>query len=77
MKDGRVRPISDPRQTHVRNPGNRLSTFQPLRPQLLHHSERRLMPFTLPPNHKFACVALENAGVDPTLRNPLNLGGDL
>lgn len=35
------------------------------------------MPFALPPNHKFACVALENAGVDPTLRNPLNLGGDL
>lgn len=35
------------------------------------------MPFALPVSHKFACVALENAGVDPTLQNPLNLGGNL
>ena len=35
------------------------------------------MPFALPLNHKFACVALENAGVDPGLRNPLSLGGDV
>ncbi len=35
------------------------------------------MPFDLPLNHKFACIALENAGVDPALRDPLNLGGDL
>lgn len=32
------------------------------------------MPFTIPANHKFACVALENIGVDRSLRDPIDLG---
>ncbi len=32
------------------------------------------MPFPLPVNHKFTCVALENVSVDRTLRDPIDLG---
>jgi hypothetical protein len=35
------------------------------------------IPFVLPIGHKFACVALENAGVDHARHNPIDLGGNL
>jgi hypothetical protein len=35
------------------------------------------MPFTIQHGHKFACVALSNAGVDRVLREEVRLGGDV
>ena len=35
------------------------------------------MPFPLPVNHKFSCVALTNADTALNLRDPIDLGEDL
>jgi putative ABC transport system permease protein len=35
------------------------------------------MPLALPTGHKVACIALENASVDPRLRSPIQLRGGL
>jgi hypothetical protein len=33
------------------------------------------MPLTVPPNHKFACLALSRVNIDRELEDPLDLGG--